>query len=92
MGELLGGNKDVAAGWFKASAKAGCGGANTTAEASISCMRSKSWQDVMLAIKPPGGTASLGGMGDYGPSRKWLYSIQRSCIKLIDSSRREGGI
>jgi cholinesterase len=78
MGDLLGGGKNVTAGWYKAADRAGCGGTNTTAAASVSCMRSKSWQEVMQAIKPAGGVASMGGMGDYGPSRKSSLWARRS--------------
>jgi carboxylesterase type B len=30
-------------------------------------MRTKSWKDVLAAIKPEGAAAGLGGMGDFGP-------------------------
>ncbi|KAF2422167.1 alpha/beta-hydrolase, partial [Tothia fuscella] len=67
--DALGANGNKTAGWFRASEKAGCGGAsNTTADASIKCMRAKPWKDVLNAIKPAGAGASLGGMGDFGPS------------------------
>jgi cholinesterase len=67
LGETLGGNKaDKSAGWYKASQKVGCGGAEA-GEKTVDCMRSKPWNEVLRAIKPEGPQAALGGMGDFGP-------------------------
>jgi cholinesterase len=54
--------------WFKASQKVGCGGRDVANEKVLECMRSKSWKTVADAIKPEGAAASMGGMGDFGPS------------------------
>lgn len=67
MGELLGGRRNVTAKWFEASQNSGCGGANTTAEATVQCMRKVPFKKLLAAIKPQGAGANLGGMGDYGP-------------------------
>lgn len=68
LGDALGGNKaDKNAGWYKASQKAGCGGAES-GEKTVECMRKKPWSEVLGAIKPEGSQAALGGMGDFGPS------------------------
>lgn len=67
-GDMLSRNKaDKNAGWYKASQKLGCGGAEA-AEKTVGCMRSKPWNQVLGAIKPQGSQASLGGMGDFAPS------------------------
>lgn len=67
LGDALGGNKaDKSAGWYKASQKVGCGGAEA-GEKTVDCMRSKPWNEVLQAIKPEGSQAALGGMGDFGP-------------------------
>jgi hypothetical protein len=81
LGDVLGANKNVAAGWFKASERAGCGGSNTTAATSLACMRNKPWKEVIAAIKPAGGVAAMGGMGDYGPSRKFPSSGCNRAVK-----------
>jgi hypothetical protein len=53
--------------WFRVSEKAGCGGIdNTTPEASIDCMRGKSFKELLKAIKPGGVTSSAGGLGKIG--------------------------
>jgi cholinesterase len=53
--------------WFRVAEKAGCGGAeNTTAEASLECMRGKPWRALLTAIKPGGVTFSAGGLGKAG--------------------------
>ncbi|TID22676.1 hypothetical protein E2P81_ATG01804 [Venturia nashicola] len=65
LGGSLGGNKT--AGWYKASQKLGCGGAEA-GEKTVGCMRTKPWTEVLGSIKPQGSQASLGGMGDFGPT------------------------
>jgi cholinesterase len=63
IGSIDNGNNRTAR-WFRASEKAGCGGGkNTTAEASLECMRGKSWKDILTSIRPGGVTSSAGGLG-----------------------------
>lgn len=68
LGGALGASKaDKSAGWYKASQSAGCGGVEA-GEKTVDCMRKKPWNEVLEAIKPKGAQASLGGMGDFGPT------------------------
>lgn len=41
----------VESNWYKASSNLGCGG-EEAGEATIACMRSKSWQEIVAAIEP----------------------------------------
>jgi len=66
LGKLMG-SGNSAKKWFETSKKMGCGGEEAGAKA-LDCMRTKPWKDIADAIKPAGGGASLGGMGDFGPT------------------------
>src|ERR1700712_4821532 len=46
--------------WYKTSQRLGCGGAEV-GEKTLTCMRSKSMQEVLDAIKPPGALPALSG-------------------------------
>ena len=51
--------------WFRASEKLGCGGASEGAKA-VECMRTKSFGDILDAIKPAGSVPALSG-GEFAP-------------------------
>jgi carboxylesterase type B len=71
----MGGAKDNTDAWYKASEKLGCGGSNSTATGNLNCMNSKSMQQILEAIKPPGSVPAL-GIGDFAPvaDEKTLFS------------------
>jgi cholinesterase len=57
---------NTSAGWWITSQKIGCGGLEA-GEATLACMRTKSWQDIANAIPKRGVTANL-GPGNFGPT------------------------
>jgi cholinesterase len=54
------GSNNNAAAFYRVSERLGCGGANAT-EASLVCMRSKTSQQILDAMKPVGGMPVIGG-------------------------------
>jgi cholinesterase len=54
------------AGWWESSHSLGCGGIEA-GEATLACMRSKSWQEITDTVPRRGVTANLGN-GNFGPT------------------------
>jgi cholinesterase len=56
---------NYSAGWYKSSQSLGCGGVEAGAK-TLTCMQSKSWQDIANSIEKRGVTPNL-GEGGFGP-------------------------
>ena len=52
--------------WFNATEKLDCGGASAGIPATVECMRTKSFQQILNAIASPPGAAGL--LGEFGPT------------------------
>ena len=54
--------------WYQASQNAGCGGAED-GETTVTCMKSKSWQEILQAIAPIGLTALMSGFAPFSDGK-----------------------
>ena len=52
--------------WFNATEKLDCGGASAGIPATVACMRTKSFQEILNATASPPGVAAL--LGEFGPT------------------------
>jgi hypothetical protein len=72
--------------WYDASQKLGCGGA-ADGEKTLQCMRNKTTEQVLNAIKPPGGVPALGASGfSPSPDGKIVfsdYAARRAAGKFV---------
>jgi len=57
---------NTSAGWFESSRSLGCGGVEA-GEATIACMRTKTWQEITDSVPRRGVTANIGS-GGFGPT------------------------
>ncbi|KAF2193157.1 cholinesterase [Zopfia rhizophila CBS 207.26] len=60
--------EDVQKNWYKASQNAGCGG-EEAGEATVECMRGKSWEDILTTIEPIGQTALMSGFAPFADEK-----------------------
>lgn len=69
--------KNSSSAWWESSRKAGCGGIEA-GQATLPCMQSKSWQEVIDSVPRRGVTANI-GEGGYGPTldNKTVFSDYR---------------
>lgn len=58
----------VKSNWYRASQNAGCGG-EEAGEVTVSCMKSKSWQDILDDIAPIGATGLMSGFAPYADDK-----------------------
>lgn len=54
--------------WFKASQNAGCGGMEA-GQATVACMKNKTFQEILTAIEPIGTTGLMSGFGPFADNK-----------------------
>lgn len=67
-------NKTIRNNWYNTSTRLGCGGAEA-GQATVPCMRSKSWEDLLAAIEPLGSFGHAAGFRPVGDGNIVPYDI-----------------